>query len=77
MSRRHRVLPSQQPAPPVFGAGGLTHKQIGEKLGITRARVHQIEHRALKKLRAALTIAALNCGLTLREYLFGDLEGSK
>lgn len=30
---------------------GLTHREIGERLGISFARVQQIERRALAKLR--------------------------
>ena len=32
---------------------GLTHAQIGERLGISGARVRQIETRALEKMRVA------------------------
>lgn len=44
----------------VFGAhkstpdGGLTHDEIGARLGLSRQRVHQIEIVALAKLRASL-----------------------
>jgi RNA polymerase sigma-32 factor len=33
-------------------------KDIGEQMGVTKQRVSQLEHRAMKKLRAALTEAA-------------------
>lgn len=33
------------------GTGCLTHREIGERLGITGARVMQIEQQALRKLR--------------------------
>jgi RNA polymerase primary sigma factor len=36
------------------GGEALTLKQIGEKIGLTRERVRQIEHHALKKLRDAM-----------------------
>jgi RNA polymerase sigma factor (sigma-70 family) len=36
------------------GGEALTLKQIGEKIGLTRERVRQIEHDALKKLRDAM-----------------------
>ena len=36
------------------GEGPLTLRQIGERLGLTRERVRQIEHDGLRKLRRAL-----------------------
>lgn len=30
---------------------GMTHKQIGERLGITRSRTHQLHKRAMERLR--------------------------
>jgi RNA polymerase primary sigma factor len=36
------------------GAGPLTLKEIGEKIGLTRERVRQIEHEALGRLRDAM-----------------------
>jgi RNA polymerase primary sigma factor len=36
------------------GGDALTLKQIGEKIGLTRERVRQIEHHALRKLRDAM-----------------------
>jgi RNA polymerase primary sigma factor len=36
------------------GGGALTLKQIGEKIGLTRERVRQIEHEALRRLRDAM-----------------------
>jgi RNA polymerase primary sigma factor len=38
------------------GEDPLTLKQIGERIGLTRERVRQIEHEALKKLRNAMTV---------------------
>jgi len=41
-----------------FGLGGqepLTLKQIGEKLGLTRERVRQLQRNALAQLNALLT----------------------
>lgn len=35
-------------------ASGMTHKEIGAKLGISRQRVRQIEERAMRKLRHML-----------------------
>lgn len=35
------------------GAPGKSHEEIGRLLGISGARVHQIEKRALAKLREA------------------------
>ena len=37
------------------GEDPMTLKEIGERIGLTRERVRQIEHEALKKLRAAMT----------------------
>ncbi len=34
----------------------MTLKEIGERIGLTRERVRQIEHEALNKLRAAMSI---------------------
>lgn len=38
----------------VAGDVGMTHQQIADELGITAARVGQIEEKALEKLRRAL-----------------------
>jgi RNA polymerase primary sigma factor len=40
------------------GDDPLTLKQIGEKIGLTRERVRQIEHETLQKLRDAMLIEA-------------------
>jgi DNA-directed RNA polymerase sigma subunit (sigma70/sigma32) len=37
----------------VFGGAVMTHEEIGAVLGVTRARVQQIEAQALKKLYRA------------------------
>ena len=34
----------------------MTLKEIGERIGLTRERVRQIEHEALNKLREAMTV---------------------
>jgi RNA polymerase primary sigma factor len=34
----------------------MTLKEIGERIGLTRERVRQIEHEALGKLRTAMTV---------------------
>jgi DNA-directed RNA polymerase sigma subunit (sigma70/sigma32) len=39
---------------PTGGGEGLTHLEIGQRLGLSRARVAQIEKSALQKLRRAL-----------------------
>lgn len=44
-----------------YGLGGeepMTLKQIGERIGLTRERVRQIEHEALAKLRDAMILRA-------------------
>jgi RNA polymerase primary sigma factor len=38
------------------GEDPMTLKEIGERIGLTRERVRQIEHEALNKLREAMTI---------------------
>jgi RNA polymerase primary sigma factor len=38
------------------GEEPMTLKEIGERIGLTRERVRQIEHEALNKLRAAMSI---------------------
>ncbi len=40
------------------GGEALTLKQIGERIGLTRERVRQIEHEALQKLRDEMLIGA-------------------
>jgi RNA polymerase primary sigma factor len=34
----------------------MTLKQIGQQIGLTRERVRQIEHEALRKLRDAMSV---------------------
>ncbi len=44
-----------------YGLGGedpMTLKQIGQRIGLTRKRVRQIEHEALRKLRDAMFLKA-------------------
>lgn len=40
------------------GEDPMTLKEIGERIGLTRERVRQIEHEALNKLREAMTVEA-------------------
>jgi RNA polymerase primary sigma factor len=40
------------------GEDPMTLKEIGERIGLTRERVRQIEHEALNRLRQAMTIEA-------------------
>ena len=40
------------------GEDPMTLKEIGERIGLTRERVRQIEHEALNKLREAMTVGA-------------------
>jgi DNA-directed RNA polymerase sigma subunit (sigma70/sigma32) len=40
---------------------GLTYAQIGEKLGISKVRVIQLERQAMRKLRARLAAVAKEC----------------
>jgi len=40
------------------GGDPLTLKEIGEQIGLTRERVRQIEHEALRKLRDAMMVGA-------------------
>ena len=39
------------------GEDPMTLKEIGERIGLTRERVRQIEHEALNKLREAMAVA--------------------
>lgn len=44
-----------------YGLGGedpMTLKEIGQRIGLTRERVRQIEHETLKKLRATMMVEA-------------------
>ncbi|MGD9635933.1 MAG: sigma factor-like helix-turn-helix DNA-binding protein [Pirellulales bacterium] len=49
--------------------GGLTQKQVGKMLGVTRSRVGQIERRALRKLRKAIVAEAEARGMTPVEWV--------
>ena len=50
------------------GEDPMTLKEIGERIGLTRERVRQIEHEALNKLRDA------NISILLAHQTFTDLE---
>ena len=39
------------------GEDPMTLKEIGKRIGLTRERVRQIEHEALKKLRDCMMVA--------------------
>ena len=39
------------------GEDPMTLKEIGKRIGLTRERVRQIEHEALKKLRDCMAVA--------------------
>lgn len=56
------------------GPRRLTHAEIAPLFGITRARVQQIEARALAKIHRALSSQARASGLGIREFLFGGDE---
>jgi RNA polymerase primary sigma factor len=40
------------------GQDPMTLKEIGQQIGLTRERVRQIEHEALRKLRDAMMVGA-------------------
>jgi len=55
----------------------MTHVEIGERLGISRGLAWQLEHRALAKIKAELLADADEAGVTLHEFLFGDVGNDR
>ncbi len=49
-----------------------TQLEVAQLLGISRTRVYQIEHRALRKIRAAFAAEARTAGLSVPEWLGGE-----
>jgi DNA-directed RNA polymerase sigma subunit (sigma70/sigma32) len=55
------------------GGGDLaSQRQIAARFGVSRARVQQLEQRALDKLRKEIVRQARAAGCTPREWLLGD-----
>lgn len=52
-------------------AGTLGHLDIAQMLGISRARVSQIEYRALAKMKVAIEREASRAGVSVYEWLYG------
>mgnify|MGYP000080998920 CR=1 FL=1 len=64
---RQMGLPAKSPT-----AGLKTQKDIAEMWGLTRARIYQLENRALYKIKQAIAAEAAAVGVTVREWLYGD-----
>jgi predicted XRE-type DNA-binding protein len=48
-----------------------SQNEVAAILGISRAAVSDTERRAIRKIRKAVLAGALECGVTIREYLYG------
>lgn len=55
----------------------LTQQQIADVLGVTRGAVSMAERKALRKIKAAIVNEAQRCGVSVREYLYGEADSSK
>ncbi|HEY6462742.1 MAG TPA: sigma factor-like helix-turn-helix DNA-binding protein [Polyangiaceae bacterium] len=76
--KRQRRVPPPEPPPQVREAGActrtagaMTYREIAERVGLSQARVQQIERRALQKLR----VAAEKSGYSLDDVLGGHVPG--
>lgn len=50
-----------------------SQQDIADAWGVSRVRIDQIEQRAFAKMRAAIVQFAEREGVTIREWLFGEL----
>lgn len=63
MARGPDLKPRERPR--YINSAGLSQEEVARELGCSRQNVHQLEMRALRKLRIALTAQ----GLTLDDFL--------
>jgi hypothetical protein len=69
------VINRNPPLPRAEQRVGLSQYEVADLMGITRTRVHQIEKRALKKLRAAIEAEAVAAGISVEEwFLLGETQ---
>ena len=50
----------------------LTQLEVAEAIGVSRARVFQLERRAIEKIRRFIVEQAAADGVSVREWLFGE-----
>lgn len=59
-----------------FPVPGLSQYQVAELIGVSRQRVFELEHRALRKIRAAIEAEAAAAGVSPLEWLTGNERGN-
>lgn len=73
---RYYVSEDKTCALDVADDGEHTLEEIGQKFGLTRERIRQIERNGLKKLRRRLEVMQLNAGSIRFEKLTGQVDSS-